>query len=438
MLTKAFKAYDIRGIYPTELDEETAYKIGRATAQFLKAKLMMVGRDSRLSSPALKKSLVYGITDQGCDVVDIGLCNTPMSYYAAQKMHAMMITASHNPKEYNGIKITREGPEQLGEKNGLKNIEKLAVACHFPDPKKRGTLKTKDILPEYTKYVRKLVNGKYKPLRVLIDCGNGMAGHVVPELLKGLPIKYKLLYGKIDFNFPNHVPNPAEPENTEELQHEVVKGKYDLGIAYDADCDRVMFIDEKGRRIPSAFSLILFTQHIAKKGEKMVYTVNMSRIVKEKVQEAGVKPCPSMIGHTEVPLVMKKVNGVTSGELTGHFYFKKFSYSDSGDIAALYMLSILSRSGKKMSQLIKPFEKYATSEEINYKVADKMASMKRVEDAYKKQIVDRLDGISVDTGDYWFNVRLSKTENFVRLNCEATSKKKLNQAIEWLSKIIQG
>ena len=438
MLTSAFRPFDIRGIYPTELNEEVAYKIARATVVFLKAKQVLVGRDSRLSSLPLKKSLVYGLTDQGCSVLDIGLCNTPMSYYAAQKMHAMMITASHNPKEYNGIKITRKGPEQLGENNGLKNIEKLSLACHFPEPKKRGKVTAKNILPAYIKYVRKLVNGKYKPLRVLIDCGNGMAGHVVPSLLKGLPIRYKLLYGKIDFNFPNHTANPAIPENTEDLQREVVKGKYDLGIAYDSDCDRVVFIDDKGKRVRPEFVLILFAQHMMKKGDSMVYTVNMSRIIKEKIAEMGCKPMPSMIGHTEVPIVMKKCKGTISGEITGHFYFKKFSYSDSGDIAALYMMSILSQSGKKMSQLTKPFERYETSEEINYKVADKNAAMKRVEDAYKKQITSRLDGISVEAGDYWFNLRLSKTENLVRLNCEATSRKKLNQAIEWLSRLIQG
>jgi len=273
---------------------------------------------------------------------------------------------------------------------------------------------------------------------VLIDCGNGMAGHVVPSLLKGLPIKYKLLYGKIDFNFPNHTANPAIPENTADLQQEVVKGKYDLGIAYDADCDRVVFIDDKGRRVRPEFVLILFAQHLMKKGDSMVYTVNMSRIIKEKIAEMGCKPMPSMIGHTEVPIVMKKCKGTISGEITGHFYFKKFSYSDSGDIAALYMLSLLSQTNKKMSQLIKPFEKYATSEEINYKVPDKNAAMKRVEDAYKKQVKSRLDGISVEAGDYWFNLRLSKTENLVRLNCEATSRKKLNMAIEWLSRLIQG
>ena len=433
-----FKAYDIRGLYPSEINEETAYKAGRAAVIFLKAKKILVGRDCRTSSLPLKKSLVYGATDQGCDVIDTGYCNTPMCYFMAQKMHSLMITASHNPKEYNGIKITRKGVEPIGEHNGMKQVEKLATGCHFPDPKKRGNETSQNWLPAYVKEVRRIASGKYKPIKVLIDCGNGMAGHVVPALLKGLPIKYKLLYGEMDGTFPNHTPNPAVPENTADLQKEVVAGKYDLGIAYDADCDRVMFIDEKGRRIPSAFTLILFAQHLLKKGQNMIYSINMSRIISEKMKEAGIKAWPSVVGHTELPIAMKKHDGIVGGELTGHFYFKKFKYADSGDISALLMLSLLSQSGQKNSEMIRPFEKYATSEEINYKVTDKNAVMQKIEETYGKQISGRLDGVSIDAGDYWFNVRLSKTENLVRLNCEATTRKKLNMAIEWISKIIQG
>ncbi|HLF54326.1 MAG TPA: phosphomannomutase/phosphoglucomutase [Candidatus Nanoarchaeia archaeon] len=434
----AFTGYDIRGIYPTEINEELAYKAGRAITQFLKAKQILVGRDCRTSSLSLKKSLIYGITDQGCNVTDINYCSTPMSYYAAQKMHSLMITASHNPKEYNGIKITAKGVDEIGQHNGLQQIEKLTLACHFKEPKKRGKVNAKNILPEYVKYVRKLVNGKYKALRILIDCGNGMAGYVVPSLLKGLPIKYKLLYGEMDGTFPNHIPNPAIPENTADLQKEVVKGKYDLGIAYDGDCDRVFFVDEKGRRVRSEYALILFAQHEMKKGQAMIYTVNSSRIVREKMQEMGCKAYPSRIGHTEIPLTMQKHKGILAGEITGHFYFKKFKNADSGDIGALMMLSVLSQSGKKMSELIKPFDKYATSEEINYKVKDKDTAIKRVEQAYKKQVEHRIDGISFDAGDYWFNLRLSKTENLVRLNVEAVNQKKLRQAIEWITRLIQG
>ena len=345
-----FRAYDVRGLYPQEVNEELAYNVGRASVIFLKAKKVLVGRDCRTHSLSLKKTLIYGLTDQGCDVIDTGYCSTPMAYFAAQKMHSLMITASHNPKQYNGIKITKKGVEGIGGHNGLPKIKKLSEVCHFKEPKKHGKLSKKDILPAYIKEVRKIVKGKYKKLRVLIDAGNGMAGYVVPKLLKGLPIKFDMLYGKLDGTFPNHTPNPLIPKNTRELQKRVKK-KYDLGIAYDSDCDRVFFIDENGKRVRADHVLLLFAQKLLKKGDRMVYTVNCSRIVTEKVKEMGGKPKPSRIGHTELPLVMRKEKAIIGGEISGHYYFKKFKYADSGDIAALLMLSILSQSGKKMRKI---------------------------------------------------------------------------------------
>lgn len=433
-MSKAFGAYDIRGIYPEQVNEELIYRAGRASVIFLKAKEAIVGRDCRTSSLSLKKSLIYGITDQGCSATDIGYCSTPMCYYASQKKHALMITASHNPKEYNGMKIARKGTEPIGENNGLKKIETITNKCHFPEPAKRGTTKQKSILKEYSQHVRKLVNGKYRNLKVLIDCGNGMAGYVVPELLKELPIRYELMYEKMDGTFPNHMPNPVLPKNTAELQKKVKKEKYDLGIAYDGDCDRVFFINEKGKRVRAEHTMLLFAKHI--KAKKVAYTVNMSRIAREKVEENKGKALPSRIGHTEIPIVMKKNNCELGGEITGHFYFKKFKYADSGDIAALYMMTILSQTSKTLSELTKEFEKYATSEEINFKAPDKNAAMKKIEKEYRGMIKNKIDGISVDAGDYWFNFRKSNTENLVRLNCEARSRKKLKIAIKKIERII--
>ncbi len=433
-----FHSYDIRGVYPSEINEDIAYKIGRAAALVLKSKKILIGRDCRKSSLSLKKSVVYGITDQGCDVIDTGYCSTPMCYYAAQKTDSLMITASHHPPEYNGIKTCRKGVIKVGIKSGLQEVEKLVNSCHFPDSRKRGKVAAQNILPAYVKEIRKIVGGKFKPLKVLIDCGNGMAGHVVPSLLKGLLLKYTLLYGEMDGTFPNHVANPLIAENTADLQREVVKGSYDIGIAYDADCDRVFFIDEKGRRIYSDRILACFADHLLTKGHSVAYSVNMGKIVKEIAEKRKCKAYPSKIGHTEVPLVMRRHKTLFAGEVSGHYYYEKFHYADSGDITALYMLSILSQSGKKMSELIKPYDKYATSEEINFKVKNKIAVLKRMEETYKKQITLRVDGLNIDAGDYWFSLRLSNTENLVRLNCEAVSQKKLRQAIEWLSRIIQG
>ncbi len=431
-----FHSYDVRAKYPSEINEDIVYRIGRATAVFLKSKKILVGRDCRTSSLSLKKSLVYGITDQGCDVVDTGYCNTPMCYYAAQKMDAIMVTASHNPPEYNGLKTCKKGVIKIGMNSGSREIEKNSNACHFKEPKKRGKVTAQNILPAYVKDVRKIIEGKFKPLKVLIDCGNGMAAYVAPALFKGLPLKIKLLYGEMDGTFPNHVANPLIAENTADLQREVVEGNYDIGVAYDADCDRMFFIDEKGRRVHSDRVLACFADKLLKKGQSVSYAVNMGKIVKETAESKGCKAYPSKIGHTEVPLIMRKHKSALGGEVSGHYYYQKFHYADSGDITALQMLSILSQSGKKMSELIKLYDKYATSEEINYKVKNKMEVLKRIEESYKKQITMRIDGLNVDAGDYWFNFRLSNTENLVRLNCEAVDQKKLRQAIEWISQII--
>lgn len=432
-----FRSFDIRGVYPAEINEEIAYNAGRAAVIFLKAKQIIVGRDCRTSSLALKKSLVYGVTDQGCDVIDIGYCNTPMAYFAAQKYNALMITASHNPKEYNGIKITRKGVEQIGETNGLKQIEKLTNSCHFPEPNKKGTITSKNILNDYVRHVRKLVGGRYKKLRVLIDCGNGMAGYVVPTLLKGLPFKYKLMYAEMDGTYPNHTPNPAIPENTQDIQKEMKKGKYDIGIAYDGDCDRVFFIDEKGQRINADHTLALFVDKQMKKGQYVSYAANCSRIVKEVAEARGGKAHPCKIGHTEVPLSMKKNKGILGGEISGHFYFKNFHYADSGDIAALTMLDILSRSGKRMSELIAPYRKYPRTEELNFSVKDRQNVMDLFQRKYHLHIVDRTDGLGIDLGGYWFNIRISKTENVVRLNMEARTAKDLKKGLSEITKLIK-
>jgi len=430
-------AYDIRGVYPEKVNEKTAYNAGRAIPLFLKAKEVLVGRDCRVSSPALAKSLIYGLTDQGVNVRHIGYCTTPMTYWASKKISTLMVTASHNPAQYNGIKITRKGVEPIGEHNGLDTIEKLMNKCHFPEPKRRGIVTQRNVLADYVRDARKLVNGKYSPLRVLVDCGNGMAGYVVPTLLKGTKIRHDLLFGNMDGRFPNHTPNPAIPENTLHLERAMRKGDYDLGIAYDGDCDRVYFVDERGNRTRPEFALLLMARHFAKKGDSLVYTVNCSRIAREAAAEMGLRAVPSPIGHTEIPLVMKKNNGAVGGEITGHFYFKKFNYADSGDIAALTVLSVLSQSGMKYSELVRQYERYSTSEELNFKVDDKQAVLKRVKDAHKGMKTSTLDGISIDADHYWFNMRISKTENYVRLNVEARNDAQLRKAIKKLSSLVQ-
>lgn len=426
---KAFRSFDIRGTYPEEINETLAYIAARAAATFLKSKQLIIGRDCRNSSLALKKSAEYGLLDQGVNVIDIGLCSTPMTYFLAKKYDTIMITASHNPPNYNGIKITKNGVEQIGKINGLDKIEKLAEKQQFTSPKKRGTLQKKDPLLAYAQHVRKIVKGKYKPLRALIDCGNAMAGYVAPKIFQGLPIKTNYIYQEINGNFPNHTPNPAIPKNTKELQRLVKKGKYDLGIAYDGDCDRVFFIDEKGKRVEPEHALLLFAKEILKKGNHLSYTANSSRIIEDISKENGWKANQCKIGHTEVPISMKKHKGIIGGELSGHFYFKKFNYADSGDIAALTMLSILSKSGKKMSELTRPFKKYTKSEEMNFKVKNREQTMKNIQKTFAKHKIKCADGFAADTGTYWLNFRISNTEPVVRLVVEAKNKKDLNKGI---------
>ena len=434
-----FKEYDIRGIYCEELTENHAYKIGRATALFLKTKKIVVGRDVRLSSLALKKALVYGITDQGCDVVDVGYCSTPMSSWLSLKNDVVMVTASHLPKEYNGFKITAKGGKQIGKTTGLKKIEKLALSGKFPEPKRRGKVITrKKAAKDYIAYVRRIAPGKLKRLKVVVDAGNGMAGLFVPDLFKNKPVKIFPMYFKPDGNFPNHEPNPVKPEMTKTLQAGVKKEKADFGIAYDGDCDRAFFIDEKGQRISPDMALLLLALHAVKKGQKVIYAVNCSKAVPEGIKAIGGIPILSRVGRTNIALNMRKHRAVIGGELSGHYFFKSNNYADSGDIAFLQMLYLLSKKKKPLSKIIKPLQKYFSTGEINFKVANKNAAMKRVEREFKKFKILRIDGISVDLGDWWFNLRPSHTEPVLRLTIEAKTKQALRKATIKLKKLVKG
>ncbi len=434
----AFKLYDIRGVYPSELNEGLAYKIGRATVLFLKCKRLVVGIDCRLSSPKLFKAFVKGVTDQGCDVVNIGLCSTPMLYFASFKENAVMITASHNPKQYNGLKICRKGAIALNYKTGLKQIESLVNKNKFPNVLKKGMVLKKHVLNDYVGFVNKFKK-KISRLKIVVDAANGMAGYVVPHLLKSLPIKIIPMYFELDGSFPNHEPNPLYSENTITLQKKVIQEKADLGIAYDGDCDRVFFIDEKGQKLSAEFSLLLFAEHFVKKNQSVVYSNNCSKIVPEVLEKIKAKPIISSVGHSMVKDAMKKNNTVLGGELSGHFYFKQNHFADSGDIAVILMLNILSSSKKPLSQIVSKYKKYFTSEEIEIKVKDRDKTMKIVEEYYKKNAkkISHFYGLTIDLGDWWFILRESQTEIVVKLIVEAKSKEMLEFGINKLRKLIK-
>jgi len=423
-----FKSYDVRGTYPDEINEEIAYKIGRAAVLFLKCKKIGVGRDCRLSSPALAKSLIYGITDQGADVVDFGLTSTPCMNFASKKFPVIMVTASHNPADYNGFKIVGKNLAKIGFANGLDKIQSM-IEDDFPAAKRKGTVLPGRILPEYVKKVRSVVR-RLRPLRVLFDTGNGMGGLIIPEVLKGLPIKYKILFKEPDGSFPNHLADPVKAQNTADLQREVVKGRYNLGIAYDADCDRVKFIDEKGNRIRSEYALVLIAKYL--RVDKVVKTVSCSRIIDDLFKHVFV----STVGHVNVAEMMKKHDCDIGAEISGHFFFKKFWFADSGDVAMLCMLGVLSENRKPLSALVAPLETYFNAEEINIKVKDADKALKNIEKHFSSAKISELDGLSVDAGEFWFNIRKSNTEPLVRLNAEAKTKKDLDDCIKKVKSLV--
>ena len=437
-----FKAYDIRGIYPSELNEETAYKIGRATASFLKAKQIVVGRDIRLSGKQLFDALAKGITGQGVDVIDIGLCSSPMLYFAVNFLKAkgsVMVTASHNPKEYNGFKFTRENAIPISEDTGIKDIERLVNKNQFKDAKNKGKIVKKEILNDYTKFALKFAKN-IRPLKVVIDTANGMGGLEVPKVFKKLPCKVIPLFFKLDGTFPNHDPNPLKGESLRFLIEKVKKEKADLGIAFDGDADRVFFTTEQGEIIPADFITCLIAKEMLKHHpkEKILYDLRSSWIVKETVKACGGTTSMSRVGHAFIKEQLRKENGIFAGELSGHFYFRDAFYTDSGIVAAIWILNLLSAENKKFSELIKHLKKYFASGEINSEVKGKEGKIKELAKIYKDGKISWLDGIRVDYKDWWFNVRPSNTESLLRLNLEAKTKELMETKRDEILRIIRG
>ncbi len=418
-----FGTYDIRGTYPEQLNEENAYLLGRAFVTYLKCKKVLIGRDARLSSEKLLLSLVEGITDQGADVIDIGLCTTPMLYYA-HATHgtraAIMITASHLGREYNGLKMCKGKDEYISYHNGGKELENIFLKKSFKKAKK-GTISRTDLFEEYKHFMLK--NFKKTQLNVIVDAAN-MMGALDGKILSQI-CNVKPLFFTLDGSFPNHDVNPLFEENTRTLRKEVTKQKADLGIAFDGDSDRVVFIDEKGKAVYPDILLALLVTHTLHKGQAVVADVRSSKIVEEtaKIQEAKAFPCPS--GHTFFKETMKKNKALLGGEKSGHYYFKEFFYADCPLLTALKIITILDKNKKTLSQLIKPYLKYVNAEEKNFKVKDKKASLQKIEKEFSKGALKilKLDGLSIYHKDFWFNLRESQTEDLLRLNIEANNQK---------------
>ena len=426
-LDKIFKAYDVRGIVPDELDESVAEAVGAAFVRLTGTKSLVTLHDMRTSSEPLAEALGRGAASQGADVIHGGLGSTDMVYYASGFLDipGAMITASHNPAKYNGVKLCKAGARPVGIETGLAEIKAMVsggVPKYDGEP---GKMTSKDLLPGYAAYLKKLVDiSGIRPLTVVVDAGNGMGGHTVPTVFTGLPIKTIPLYFELDGTFPNHEANPIDPGNLRDLQRAVKENGADIGLAFDGDADRCFVVDERGEIVdPSVLTAMIATRELASEpGATVIHNLITSRAVPELISEHGGTPVRTRVGHSFIKSKMAETNAVFGGEHSGHFYFRDFWFADSGMLAALHTLAALGRDDRRLSVILADFSRYAASGEINSEVANQAAITQRVKDLYASQpgvTTDELDGLTVSGDTWWFNLRPSNTEPLLRLNVEA-------------------
>jgi phosphomannomutase len=426
-----FKAYDIRGLVDTELSPDFAFAVGLAFARFLEMKrepsTVIIGEDMRPSSPELAEAFSAGVTSNGTDVIRIGLASTDLLYFAAgsKNLPGAMFTASHNPAAYNGIKLCLSGARPIGKETGLQTIEKF-VRQGMPVAMRPAGVEThEDLLQAYADHLHKLVSFKgNRRLKIVIDAGNGMAGFTAPAIFDRLGAEIIPLYFELDGNFPNHEANPIDPANIRDLQKAVLAERADIGLAFDGDADRCFLVDEKGETVdPSLLTALIASRELAKNpGATIIHSLISSRTVVEVINELGGVPVRSRVGHSYIKALMAETGAVFGGEHSGHFYFKDFWRADSGALAALHALAALGESDQTISQLLAPFKRYVASGEVNSQVADSAEVLKAVREKYaalSEFEIDELDGLTVSTKDWWFNVRASNTEPLLRLNVEA-------------------
>jgi phosphomannomutase len=442
-----FKAYDVRGVVPGELTPDIAYLTGRALVAHLGVDDVVVGRDMRISGVSLAAALIDGIRDQGANVTDIGLVSTDALYFAVGKFGfpaGVMITASHNPPEYNGFKICREEAKALSLEDGLGQIRDLVVANDFPplDIQHRGDISQRDILDSYAEHVLSMVDRtKIRPLKIAIDAGNGMGGEIVPRVFQHLPCEVVPLYFDLDGTFPNHLANPIEPENVKDLQRAVREQGCDLGAAFDGDADRVFLIDERGQFIGGDMVTAMVSVAMLKKqpGATICYNLICSRSVPETIEMLGGKAVRTRVGHSLIKAQMRKEDAIFGGEHSGHFYFRDNWYADSGMIALLSVLELLSEGDESLSHVLKPLDTRFRSGEINSEVPDPAGVTAKIEAVFKDKgaEIDHLDGVTVEFPNWWFNLRASNTQPLLRLNVEADDPETLNQRTKEVLELIQ-
>jgi phosphomannomutase len=429
---KVFKAYDVRGLYGTELDEEGAYAIGRAYVEQFEPRQIAVGRDTRLSSPTMARAVIEGAADAGADVLDVGLVGTEMVYFAVGELEldgGIMVTASHNPKEYTGMKIVRRGALPVGGDSGLLDVRDRAVAAGWGEAQ-RGEVRDEDIWDSFVERVLSFVDvSALKPLRVVIDAANGMAGVMLPPVLERLPmLDVVRCYFEPDGTFPNHEPNPLLPENREFIIGKTTEEGANFGVAYDGDADRCFFVDDTGDFVPGDFTTALFAELMLGRepGGKVIYDVRASWAVPETILAAGGEPLMNRVGHAFIKQRMREDDAVFGGEVSAHYYFRDFSQADSGTVPFLLMCELVSRHGSLSKALDRFRDRYFLTGEINTPVADVPSKLQELEDRFGPEgKVSHLDGLSVEADDWHFNVRPSNTEPLLRLNLEARSQEQM-------------
>jgi phosphomannomutase len=438
---KVFKAYDVRGIYPGELDEAGAEAIGRAYVEQFEPRRIAVGRDMRVSSPSMQEALMRGAAAAGCDVLDLGLVGTEMLYFAVGSLGlegGVMVTASHNPKEYTGMKIVRRGALPVGGESGLLEVRDGALSQSGNGGSHRdgrvtegGRIEQHDIWPAYVERVLSFVDVEaIKPLKVVIDAANGMAGAMLPPVLERLPVETVRCYFEPDGTFPNHEPNPLLPENREFIVRKTLEEGADLGVAFDGDADRCFFVDDRGAFVPGDFATALLAESVLEKepGAKVIYDVRASRAVPDTIERLGGAAVVERVGHAFIKARMRKEEAAFAGEVSGHYYFRDFSQADTGVVPFLLMLELISRKGRKLSEILEPLRgRYFLTGELNTPVADVPLKLQELKERYSDGRVSHLDGVSVDFDDWHFNVRPSNTEPLLRLNLEAMSQELLEE-----------
>ena len=439
VLDRIVKAYDIRGTTPDQMNDEVAFALGVAFADFVDAPVVLVARDMRTTGESLVASFSDGVTSRGVNIVNLGLASTDLVYFAAGSLNApgAMFTASHNPAEYNGIKFCLSGARPVGIDTGLatiRDVAKSVLAGNGPAPVSvAGTRSSRDMLDEFADHVVSFIDiNALKPMKVVADTANGMGGLIVPVVFERLPMmQLEVMYPELDGSFPNHPADPIQPANQRDLQARVTSGAFDIGLAFDGDADRVFVVDEKGRGLSGSTTTAILAAAVLRNnpGATVLYNLICSRSVPEVIRENGGVPVRTKVGHSNIKQVMAETGAVFGGEHSAHYYFLDNFRADSGIIATMFMLQELSRANMPLSEFRRPFERYEASGEINTSVADADAVMKAVAKVYEAQPQDWVDGLTVDCGDWWFNLRASNTEPLLRLNLEASTRDECDEHV---------